>query len=128
MSALNYGCVCVNGWSVLGYMAACKGATWGAHPSGGARSGRGVAGNGYGVARPLKTVVRGPPLTTPPIIDGTKVPPPILFDALHAALSAPSVPRGLLRLGMLLAARAVQSMLVAARLLSWPRRLYGAAA
>ena len=57
-----------------------------------------------------------------------QVPPPLLFDALHAALSAPSVPRGLLRLWALLAVRTVQGALVAARLLGWPRRLYGAAA
>eukprot|EP00964_Phaeocystis_antarctica_P095690 scaffold62122_cov48-Phaeocystis_antarctica.AAC.3 len=48
VAALRFGCVTHNGWSVLGYMAACKGASWGAHPDGGPRSGCGLGGNGYG--------------------------------------------------------------------------------
>ena len=32
VAALKYGAVGVNAWSVLGYMASCRGGTWGAHP------------------------------------------------------------------------------------------------
>lgn len=56
------------------------------------------------------------------------VPRPLVFDALHAALSAPSAVRALLRLGRLLAGRAAQSLGVAMGLLAVPRRLLGAAA
>ena len=56
------------------------------------------------------------------------MPRPLVFDALHAALSAPSAVRALLRLGRLLAGRAAQSLGVAMGLLAVPRRLLGAAA
>ena len=58
IAALRFGCVTLNGWSVLGYLAACKGASWGAHPDGGPRSGCGVSGNAYGHTHIIKTVVR----------------------------------------------------------------------
>ena len=56
------------------------------------------------------------------------VPPPLVFDALHAALSAPSVARGLLRLLRLLSGRAAQSLGVVVGVLATPRRMFGAAA
>ena len=74
VAALRFGCVAHNGWAVLGYMAACKGGSWGAHPAGGPRSGCGLGGNGYGHARVVKTVVRGPPLSGAPLFGGA-VPP-----------------------------------------------------
>lgn len=58
IAALRFGCVTLNGWSVLGYLAACRGASWGAHPDGGPRSGCGVSGNAYGHTHVIKTVVR----------------------------------------------------------------------
>ena len=74
VAALRFGCVTHNGWSVLGYMAACKGASWGAHPDSGPRSGCGLGGNGYGHAHVVKTVVRPPP-PSPPLPSS---PPPSL--------------------------------------------------
>eukprot|EP00908_Phaeocystis_cordata_P024390 Transcript_685.p1 GENE.Transcript_685~~Transcript_685.p1 ORF type:complete len:396 (-),score=166.86 Transcript_685:185-1351(-) len=127
VAALRYGCVVVNGWSVLGFVAACKGASWGAHPAGGPRSGCGVSGNGYGHGGVLKTVVRGPPLSSAPLFGGP-VPPALVFDALHAALSAPSAARALLRVNRVLVGRLVQNLLLKARLLSTPPRMLGAAA
>ena len=55
-------------------------------------------------------------------------PPPLVLDALHAALSAPSAARALLRLCWLLAGRAAQSLGVAVGVLAVPRRMLGAAA
>ena len=237
IAALRFGCVTLNGWSVLGYLAACKGASWGAHPDGGPRSGCGVSGNAYGHTHIIKTVVRphtprhrpspppplapfplstcslrspqvrGPPLTTAPLFGGSAarsdgsrravpppgpgalpclwpgrsadpalpscaasgrawqhlgdaeagslaaqpppqllepaspkvadltafgplgpVPPPVVFDALHAVLSAPSMARALLRLCWLLVGRAAQSLSVAVGVLAAPRVAFGAAA
>ena len=56
------------------------------------------------------------------------VPPPLVFDALHAALSAPSAARALFRLCWLLVGRAAQSLGVAVGVLAAPRRMLGAAA
>ena len=56
------------------------------------------------------------------------VPPPVVFDALHALLSAPSMARALLRLCWLLAGRAAQSLSVAVGVLAAPRVAFGAAA
>ena len=71
--------------------------------------------------------VRGPPLSSAPLFGGA-VPAPLVFDALHAALSAPSVARGLLRLLRLLSGRAAQSLGVVVGVLATPRRMFGAAA
>ena len=70
--------------------------------------------------------VRGPPLSSAPLFGGA-VPAPLVFDALHAALSAPSAARALLRLCWLLAGRAAQSLGVAVGVLAVPRRMLGAA-
>ena len=56
------------------------------------------------------------------------VPPPVVFDALHAVLSAPSMARALLRLCWLLVGRAAQSLSVAVGVLAAPRVAFGAAA
>jgi len=126
VAGLHYGSVAVNGWSVLGYVAACKGASWGAHPMGGPRSGCGVLGNGYGHSLVVKTVVRGPPLSSSPLFGGP-APPALVFDALHTALSAPSAATALLRVWRLLLVRLGQNVLLAARVLGKPPRMYGAA-
>ena len=56
------------------------------------------------------------------------MPPPVVFDALHAVLSAPSMARALLRLCWLLVGRAAQSLSVAVGVLAAPRVAFGAAA
>jgi len=124
VAALKYGAVGVNAWSVLGYMASCRGGTWGAHPDG-PRSGLGRIGNAFGVAHAFKSVVRGPPLSTAPFMDAAKAPPPLLLDALHAALCAPSAARGAGRLLGVLLLRMGQAVLAALGLA--PRIRYGAA-
>ena len=91
----------------------------------GPRSGLGRIGNAFGVAHAFKSVVRGPPLSTAPFMDAAKAPPPLLLDALHAALCAPSAARGAGRLLGVLLLRMGQAVLAA--LGYAPRIRYGAA-
>ena len=86
LDQLNYGSVAHNCWSVFGYTSMCNGGTWGAHPTDvDGRSGAGIIGNVYGVPGAVKTVVRSGTMAKP-AVDLSKPPPPIVFDALHAAL------------------------------------------
>ena len=91
IAALRFGCVTLNGWSVLGYLAACKGASWGAHPDGGPRSGCGVSGNAYGHTHIIKTVVRPHTPRHRP-----SPPPPLTAAALTATALTATAPRQLL--------------------------------
>ncbi|CAM9447222.1 unnamed protein product, partial [Heterosigma akashiwo] len=105
--ALRYGTVSVNAWSVFGYNAMARGAVWGAHEAdaaGAGESGRGLLGNVYGLPNPVKTVVRGPPLTKGPMIDG-RPPPSVVIDALHVASGASGVLAGTYAVTKLLVVR-----------------------
>ena len=55
---LDYGTIAINIWSVIGYMAALVGGTWGAHYSD-RKSGRGRIGNIYKIKYVSKTIIRG---------------------------------------------------------------------
>jgi len=86
-----------------------------------------VSGNGYGHGGVLKTVVRGPPLSSAPLFGGP-VPPALVFDALHVRRTPAPAPdysvaheRGaslpLTRRGPVLSAQAALSAPSAARAL-----------
>mmetsp|Transcript_10002 Transcript_10002/g.22366 ORF Transcript_10002/g.22366 Transcript_10002/m.22366 type:complete len:622 (+) Transcript_10002:79-1944(+) len=124
LAALRYGTIGLNALTEFGYTAMCKGGLWCAHPDEvGARSGAGAIGNHYGLPV-VKSVVRGPLLTTKPAI--ITLPPAIVFDALHASVTAPSVIRGALNLTILLLFRAAQACLRLA-LFRPTLQLYGSA-
>lgn len=55
---LDYGTIAINIWSVIGYMAALVGGTWGAHYND-RKSGRGRIGNIYKIKYVSKTIIRG---------------------------------------------------------------------
>jgi hypothetical protein len=99
VSSLRYGTVAVNCPTLLGYAGMVAGGVWGAHPSDkGRQSGHGFIGNAFGLSRVEKTVVHGPPLTTAPLLDGSKQPPPVVMDAMHAVTCSPSKLIGTARL------------------------------
>ena len=102
----------LNAWSIFGYLTVGVGGVWGAHPADdahGSRSGVGFVGNQFELQRVVKQVVRGPPLTTAPVMDLTVQIPSAVMDALHAATVATSVGGGVARAAGLLCVRAVQA-------------------
>ena len=83
VEAIEYGTIGVNTANLLGWLGACRGGVWCAHPSApGRESGAGYCGNQFKVAAPAKTVIRGQKLAKAPIFDGAKPPPKILIDAM----------------------------------------------
>mmetsp|Transcript_25504 Transcript_25504/g.58837 ORF Transcript_25504/g.58837 Transcript_25504/m.58837 type:complete len:598 (-) Transcript_25504:228-2021(-) len=83
LETLEYGSICVNTLSVVGWLSACHGGIWGAHPAApGRESGAGYCGNQFKVALPAKTVVHGPNLAQDPMFDGSKPTPKLILDAL----------------------------------------------
>merc|ERR1712070_251596 len=111
IASLQYGTIAINMWSLLGYLAAGIGGTWGGHPRETLRqSGAGQIGNQYHL--PIeKTVIYGPPLKTAPIIDKNKTPPAILNDCLHTLYISSSNAAAAVNICILLVARFSQFIL-----------------
>ena len=86
VKALDYGAVCVNTLTYMAYTVMALGGVWGAHPSDTQRrSGTGYIGNAYRLAGVAKGVTYGPPLAKASS-QPAQLPPPIVFDTLHAAI------------------------------------------
>lgn len=83
VEAIEYGTISVNTPNFLGWLSACRGGVWCAHPAApGRESGAGYCGNQYKVSAPAKTVVRGSILAKAPIFDGAKPAPKVVIDAM----------------------------------------------
>lgn len=110
LGSLHYGSIVLNCQSHLGYSVMCKGGVWGAHSSDTEmRSGTGYLGNSYKLPGLVKAVTVGPPLATAKP-EPSALPPPLVFDALHAAIVRSKGGAGAFgRVMRLLFVRAVQS-------------------
>jgi hypothetical protein len=111
IACLQYGTVAVNVWSAYGYISLFYGGAWGGHPRDRLRqSGSGKVGNQFGL--PIeKTIIYGPSLSTPPLIDKKKSPPAIIIDCLHAVSASPSTFVAAVNVWNLLIIRAFQYVL-----------------
>jgi len=114
VSALNYGTVAVNSWSVAGYTSISQGGVWGAHPSDTqGQSGSGYIGNLYNISHVSKGIIYGPGLSKEPLFT-EKLPPAILIDAVHAVTCSTTTWKGMLQLWKLLLIRSIASVIAPA--------------
>lgn len=97
VETLEYGTIAINTANLLGWLGACRGAVWQAHPSApGRESGSGYIGNIFDIPSPAKTVVHGPSLAQAPMFDGAKPPPKLIIDALYTMDCSHTTLRGIL--------------------------------
>jgi len=116
LASLEYGTVAVNTWTAMGYFAMLKGCIWGGSPHDKTgQSGTGYVGNQYGLAKPVKTVVYGPPLTTNPFFDLGTPAPRIVLDALWTMSTAPSIFVGIVQILHLFLFRIFKTLLARTR-------------
>uniref|UniRef100_A0A7S3K617 Aldehyde dehydrogenase domain-containing protein n=1 Tax=Aureoumbra lagunensis TaxID=44058 RepID=A0A7S3K617_9STRA len=88
LESLQYGSVCHNLWSVVGYISAQSGGSWGAHPfaADADKSGKGYIGNIFDIQPTLeKTIVKGGTVAKP-VIDFSQQVPGFVFDALYVGM------------------------------------------
>jgi len=110
VESLEYGAIGVNTPNFLGWLAACIGAVWGAHPSAkGRESGAGFGGNQYRIQNIAKTVIRGPKLGDKVMFDGANNPPVLILDAMTTMECSRSVFMGILKILHLFLVRAVEA-------------------